>query len=304
MMLLFFGLAHLCYIWLFWRRIPVRRVPAVGARVRAVVGRHCCAVLWPNLGALLIAGRAVRPRPRRHGGRGIPLSPAHREGRRVLPRVRHDPGVPPVHARRDARLDEPARHAHVLPRPGPHRRRCRSSPTACSTRARQPRNRRVEAVTDGLGPRRCVALGGPRLQDPLRGDDCMPRGACTGQRRPRQGRAARATGRRTAGADRRVRPDPRRASSRSPSASAPSSPPRRSRTSTPPPPPRELTRLRPDARPRRRPADQARAARHRQAARPRRRRASSPQAAGRAASACRARRHRHPSPVARARGRS
>ena len=27
MMLLFFGVAHLCYIWLFWRVIPVRRVP-------------------------------------------------------------------------------------------------------------------------------------------------------------------------------------------------------------------------------------------------------------------------------------
>ena len=27
MMLLFFGLAHLCYIWIFWRRIPVQRVP-------------------------------------------------------------------------------------------------------------------------------------------------------------------------------------------------------------------------------------------------------------------------------------
>jgi len=27
MMLLFFGLAHLCYIWLFWRVIAVRRVP-------------------------------------------------------------------------------------------------------------------------------------------------------------------------------------------------------------------------------------------------------------------------------------
>ncbi len=27
MMLLFFGLAHLCYIWLFWRIIPVQKVP-------------------------------------------------------------------------------------------------------------------------------------------------------------------------------------------------------------------------------------------------------------------------------------
>ena len=27
MMLLFFGLAHLCYIWIFWRIIPIQRVP-------------------------------------------------------------------------------------------------------------------------------------------------------------------------------------------------------------------------------------------------------------------------------------
>ena len=53
-MLLFFGLAHLCYIWIFWRRIPVRRVPTWATRVRPVVGRHCSAILWPNLGALLI----------------------------------------------------------------------------------------------------------------------------------------------------------------------------------------------------------------------------------------------------------
>ncbi|MCH6229878.1 lysoplasmalogenase [Microbacterium sp. CFH 31415] len=53
MMLLFFGLAHLCYIWLFWRVLPVRRVPlwALGYAVWYVA---LLAVLWPSLGALLV----------------------------------------------------------------------------------------------------------------------------------------------------------------------------------------------------------------------------------------------------------
>lgn len=54
MMLLFFGLAHLCYIWLFWRVIPIRRVPA-WALVYAVWWGVLLAVLWPSLGGLLIA---------------------------------------------------------------------------------------------------------------------------------------------------------------------------------------------------------------------------------------------------------
>ena len=139
MMLLFFGLAHLCYIWLFWRVIPVRRVP----RWALVYGLWwvglLLAILWPHLGGLLIAGRDLRARARRHGGRGIPLPPARRGRRRVLPRVRHDPRVPPLHARRDARLDEPARHAHVLPRSGADRRRChRRRPPAGGARDREP----------------------------------------------------------------------------------------------------------------------------------------------------------------------
>ena len=52
-MLLFFGLAHLCYIWIFWRRIPVRRVPA-WALVYGLWWGALLAILWPNLGALLI----------------------------------------------------------------------------------------------------------------------------------------------------------------------------------------------------------------------------------------------------------
>ncbi len=53
MMLLFFGLAHLCYIWIFWRRIPIRRVPA-WALVYAVWWGALLAILWPFLGGLFI----------------------------------------------------------------------------------------------------------------------------------------------------------------------------------------------------------------------------------------------------------
>jgi uncharacterized membrane protein YhhN len=52
-MLLFFGLAHLCYIWIFWRRIAVRRVPA-WALVYALWWVALLATLWATLGALLI----------------------------------------------------------------------------------------------------------------------------------------------------------------------------------------------------------------------------------------------------------
>jgi uncharacterized membrane protein YhhN len=54
MMLLFFGLAHLCYIWLFWRRLAVRRVP-LWAAVYAVWWVVLLAVLWPHLGGLAFA---------------------------------------------------------------------------------------------------------------------------------------------------------------------------------------------------------------------------------------------------------
>ncbi|NYE20704.1 lysoplasmalogenase [Microbacterium immunditiarum] len=54
MMLLFFGLAHLCYIWLFWRKVAVRRVPP-WALIYAVWWGVLIAVLWPHLGGLAIA---------------------------------------------------------------------------------------------------------------------------------------------------------------------------------------------------------------------------------------------------------
>ncbi|KQZ83942.1 hypothetical protein ASD56_07865 [Microbacterium sp. Root166] len=53
MMLLWFGLAHLCYIWLFWRVLAVRRLP-VWAAAYAVWWMALLAVLWPHLGSLLI----------------------------------------------------------------------------------------------------------------------------------------------------------------------------------------------------------------------------------------------------------
>ena len=53
MMLLFFGLAHLCYIWLFWRKLAVRRAP-LWAAVYAVWWVVLLAVLWPHLGGLAI----------------------------------------------------------------------------------------------------------------------------------------------------------------------------------------------------------------------------------------------------------
>nr|BFF11034.1 hypothetical protein GCM10025699_23370 [Microbacterium flavescens] len=53
MMLAFFGLAHLCYIWLFWRMLPRRRVP-LWALVYAVWYVALLAVLWQSLGALLV----------------------------------------------------------------------------------------------------------------------------------------------------------------------------------------------------------------------------------------------------------
>ena len=54
MMLLFFGLAHLSYIWLFWRLLAVRRVP-LWAAVYAVWWIVLVAVLWPHLGSLSVA---------------------------------------------------------------------------------------------------------------------------------------------------------------------------------------------------------------------------------------------------------
>jgi uncharacterized membrane protein YhhN len=53
LMLLWFGLAHLCYIVLFWRVLAVRRLPPWAA-VYAVWWVVLLAVLWPFLGSLLV----------------------------------------------------------------------------------------------------------------------------------------------------------------------------------------------------------------------------------------------------------
>lgn len=53
LMLLWFGLAHLVYIWLFWRRLATRPLPAWTV-VYAVWWGALLAVLWPSLGSLAI----------------------------------------------------------------------------------------------------------------------------------------------------------------------------------------------------------------------------------------------------------
>lgn len=67
MMLLFFGLAHACYIWIFWRIIPVQRVPK-WAVVYVLWWVGLLVFLGPDLGALylpvalyglLLAGTAI-----------------------------------------------------------------------------------------------------------------------------------------------------------------------------------------------------------------------------------------------------
>ncbi|MFE7844512.1 lysoplasmalogenase [Microbacterium sp. NPDC057407] len=53
LMVLFFALAHVCYIWLFWRVLPERRVP-LWTVIYGVWWAALLAVLWADLGALLI----------------------------------------------------------------------------------------------------------------------------------------------------------------------------------------------------------------------------------------------------------
>lgn len=52
-MLLCFGLAHICYIALFWRVLAVRPVPA-WAVVYALWWGGLLAILWPHIGGLLL----------------------------------------------------------------------------------------------------------------------------------------------------------------------------------------------------------------------------------------------------------
>lgn len=54
MMLLFFGLAHLVYIWLFQRHLAIRRMP-LWSLVYAAWWIALLAILWPHLGGLAIA---------------------------------------------------------------------------------------------------------------------------------------------------------------------------------------------------------------------------------------------------------
>lgn len=53
MMLLWFGIAHLAYMWLFWRAVPRRRVP-VWAVGYAVWWLALLAILAPHTGSLLL----------------------------------------------------------------------------------------------------------------------------------------------------------------------------------------------------------------------------------------------------------
>ena len=53
-MLACFGLAHICYIWLFWRHLAVRPLPR-WTLVYALWWVVMLAVLWPLLGSLTIA---------------------------------------------------------------------------------------------------------------------------------------------------------------------------------------------------------------------------------------------------------
>lgn len=54
LMLLFFGLAHIAYMALFWRHLSVRRVPTWAA-VYAIWWATLLVVLWPRLGGLAVA---------------------------------------------------------------------------------------------------------------------------------------------------------------------------------------------------------------------------------------------------------
>lgn len=53
LMVLFFAGAHACYIWLFWRVLPVRRLP-VWAGVYVVWFAVLLVTLWNDLGSLLV----------------------------------------------------------------------------------------------------------------------------------------------------------------------------------------------------------------------------------------------------------
>ena len=147
MMLLFFGLAHLCYIWLFWRILAVRRVPP-WAVVYGLWFGILLAVLWPTLGGLLIAvalyGLVL-------GGTAVAASRCHPliawggafflASDTILAFEIFMPDATPD-------LGEPGHHVHLLPRTGTDRGgRHRRRPPA--HRGRQPRSRGSDVVTEG-----------------------------------------------------------------------------------------------------------------------------------------------------------
>ena len=210
MMLLFFGLAHLCYIWLFWRAHPGPARADVGDRLRPVVGRPARRACWPAASGacsspvaiygLVLGGTAVAA-SRCHplvaaGGAFFLASDTILAFRLFMPDAMPDWTSPLVML--TYCLGQGLIAAGVIVAD-----RLQAAAASRRTGGVMPRD-------GSLGPRRRVALGRPRVQDALRRDHCMPRGACTGQRRPREGRATRSTGRRAAGADRRIRPHPRR----------------------------------------------------------------------------------------------
>ena len=66
LMLLFFGLAHLCYMWLFWKHLAVRPLPPWAVGLRRVVGRAAARALAEPRRAV-DRRRRLRAGARRHG---------------------------------------------------------------------------------------------------------------------------------------------------------------------------------------------------------------------------------------------
>ena len=190
MMLLFFGLAHLCYIWLFWRVTSPSGASRPGRPSTRCGGSRAAAVLWPHLGGLTVAvalyglvlggtaARATRCDPLIACGGAFFLT-----SDTILAFRLFCPTACPT-------VDEPRHHAHLLPRPGPDRGRGRHrrSPT-------QPRPAVTHDRTGDLRRRGgCLALGRAHLQDPLGGDDGMPRRARPGRTAIARRRPSRAHG--------------------------------------------------------------------------------------------------------------
>ena len=175
----------------------------------------------------LVLGGTARGRARCH--------PLDRVGRRVLPQLRHDPRLPPLHC----------------PTPCPTgRARSSCSPTALGQgliaagilvgARRAAAERPALQETDASRPRRRVALGRARLQDPLGRDDGVPRWPCARERRAGEGRAAGPPRRRAARPHRGVRRHPGRAQPISKRVGA-AVVAEAVEDRTPPPPPREVT---------------------------------------------------------------